>query len=241
MKRLSKKTTPDTSTTDLTLPPGNFLANVLGQPAPTTTIEPSEGGNFVPYVSFYSGREGARGGSLTAADIANAVPGISRGAPYYRAGDALGAVSTVVLVDLFTFYGKRNADNEVVQAAAEKGVGLREAAIALLLVVDGDEVFPAICETSGKAKSNALFKMATDQQANGRGRQARLSGVAKSFTNDEGEDIEYTQTLARCGPVDSDVAAKLAKFGADPANEERLIAAQEEFRRRKDVVIELQA
>lgn len=228
------------SKNELSLPKGNFLGTLLNSAPPATTIEPETGGSFVPYVAFYSGREGNRGGSLTARDIADALPGISVGTPYYRNGDALGFVGTVVLLDLFTFYGRRDSDNAWASASKTKEAKTKEAAIALLFLIDGDQVIPAICETLGKAKSSALFKVAADmQKAKTRAIQARISGAAKSFTNDDGETIEYTQTYAKTTPVDAEVTAKLAKFGADPANEELLIAAQAEFARRRDEVVEL--
>lgn len=216
---------------------GNFLAALLGAPAPTTSIEPATGGGFVPYISFYSGREGNRGGSLTAREIADCVPGISVGSPYLRSSDEIRRADVpLVLVDLFTFYGERDDDNKWCDAAPAARDALKPAALALFLVVDGQTVTPAICETIGKAKSSALFKL-----GNGTRKPVRISGAAKSFDTEENgkkRRIEYTQTYARDVPLDvaADVAQALTAWGSDPANETLVEAAREEFNRRKSDV-----
>lgn len=232
MKRLSP------APVDKAAAPPSFLGELLGDQLPTTTVEPSSGG-FIPYVSFYSGREGNKGGSLTSRDIAEAIPGITVGQPYLRNGDDLRRLDVpVVLVDLFTFYGTRDEDNDWESAGADDSHG-KPAAIAALLCVFDEEVIPAVCETSGKAKSSWAFKFATAQQKAGKRLQARINGTAKSFDKEENgkkKRIEYTQTMARCTPVDEDTARKLAEFAQSAGAEERVQALKDEFASRADAV-----
>jgi hypothetical protein len=237
MKRLQPAAPIEKASTEAA--PPSFLGELLGDQLPTTTVEPSSSG-FIPYVSFYSGREGNRGGALTSRDIAEAIPGITIGQPYLRNGDDLKRLDVpVVLVDLFTFYGTRDSDNDWECAGPDDSCG-KPAAIAALLCVFEDEVIPAVCETNGKAKSSWAFKYAQAQQKAGKRLQARIGGTAKHFDkklpNGKTERIEYTQTMARTSPVDEETARKLAEFAADGSAEERVQALRDEFASRADAV-----
>ncbi len=207
----------------------DFLADLLGDVPTTTelatTDEPSA---FAPYVTFYSGREGQSGGSLTFADIKQAVPGISPGTPYVRDGDTIEALADpVIVLNDFWFSAVRNSSNEYVKASSDEKEH-KPAVIAMLLVLRESPVL-AIFDGCGKSRVAAFDKIRKEIAAEGNRMNvvATISGAQKSFTNDEGEKITYIKSFASCKSITADQAKVYADWKAnqDPTAARELVEA----------------